>query len=289
MKTIAVAIIHGIGINRADFADDLVKEVRTEFNNRVESELGRHENYFQYLQFQPIPWDTLLGPRQKELATKIRANMVQFTRPVEGNFWQKMVGNIGAWLNHILRADFAAEFIMDIISYGDQTTRQSIQKYIGVEINKMTPAPLSIIAHSLGTVIAADFVRDKNIKINNLFTMGSPIQLFSLQYGEAEFKPPVSCENANGRWINIFDRDDPIAYRLEEISDEYKKAIHLKDYEVDCGIFGQAHIGYWQDKNVHRTIASKFALDWLLLNEKIPVEKYNQKLMEFDEMLKTKI
>lgn len=284
MKTIAVAIIHGIGINNGNFADDLIKEVRTEFNNRVELKLGRHEDYFKYIQFQPIPWDTLLGPRQKELAAKIRANMIQFTKPVEGNFWQKMAGSMGAWLNHTLRADFAAEFIMDIISYGDQTTRQSIQKYIEAGINKITPAPLSIIAHSLGTVIAADYVRDNKIKISNFFTMGSPIQLFSLEYGQNVFKSPIRCE-AGGRWINIFDQDDPIAYRLQDISEDYKRAIHLKDCEVDCGVYGQAHVGYWNDKNVQRIVGSKLALDWLRLNDIISEEEFNKGLMAFDKDL----
>jgi hypothetical protein len=287
MKTIAVLIIHGIGINKADFADDLVNEVKTEFNNRVTIALKDHKDYSQYLVFQPVVWDSLLGERQKTLAEKIRLNVVQATKPIEGNGWHRFVGWLLRTLNLWLRADFAAQFIMDIISYGDAPTRQMILKHIEDNMNKAAAgtASVSIIAHSLGTVIATDLIREKNLKFGNLFTMGSPVQLFSVQYGKDEFKPPVCCESTEGRWINIFDCDDPIAYRLEGISDEYKRAAYLKDCEVDCGIFGQAHIGYWADKNVHRIIASKLALDWLKLNEQVSDEDSKKQLEEFDKSL----
>jgi hypothetical protein len=284
MKTIAVVIIHGIGINKADFADDLVNEVKAEFNNRVTLELKERKDYSQFLLFQPIVWDSILGERQKALAEQIRLNMAKFAKPISGNWWDKFSGFVLRWVNQLVRGDFAAQFIMDIISYGDEPTRQMIFKHIETDLNKADDkAPVTLIAHSLGTVIATDFIREKKLKFDNLFTMGSPIQLFSLQYGETQFKPPVRCESAGGRWINIFDSDDPIAYRLEDVSDEYKKAAYLKDHEVDCGVFGQAHIGYWKDKTVQEIIAAKLALDWLKLNEQITDEKYDQQLAEFDK------
>lgn len=290
MKSLSVLIIHGIGINQANFADDLVKEIRTEFNNLVTIDLNEHKNYDEFLLFEPVAWDRLVGKRQKELTEQIRQNMAKFSKPIQGSVWDKIVGIVLRFANQMARADFAAQFIMDIISYGDGPTRQMIFNYIEDHFTQASgrSASTSVIAHSLGTVIAADLIREKRLRVGNLFTMGSPVQLFSLQYGNDQFKSPVACEEG-GRWVNILDADDPIAYRLEGISEAYSKAVYLKDYEVDCGIFGQAHVGYWKDKNVHRVIASKLAMDWLLLNEKIPVEKYNHKLMEYDGMLKAKI
>jgi hypothetical protein len=284
---INIAIIHGIGINKENFADDLVGEVKTQFNNLIELELHKHADYSKDLIFHPIAWDVLLGDRQKGLAEKIRLNLAKFAKPLSGNWWDKFSGFALSYVNQILKGDFAAQFIMDIISYGDSSTRQMIFDLIQQELSKLpaTDAPVSMIAHSLGTVIAADFTRDKNLCLANFFTMGSPIELFAFQYGKQEFKKPVICEKSFGRWINILDQDDPIGYRLQEISNEYKALDYLKDCEVDCGVYGQAHIGYWSDKNVQRIIASKLALDWLRFTKNISDEEFLKRLITFDNSL----
>jgi hypothetical protein len=175
-------------------------------------------------------------------------------------------------LNGWLKGDIAAQFIMDIISYGDKDTQDLIFNHMEEELNKSkgdasSKIPMTIICHSLGTVIAADFIRERqtrqgcvhnNYELVNFFTMGSPVQLFSLQYGDKPlYKTPVRCENPDGQWINIFDKDDPIAYRLKEV---YEDAVS-EDREVDAGISVNSHIGYWNNQDVYVVIAQKLAED----------------------------
>ncbi|MGE5279388.1 MAG: hypothetical protein ACM3L6_01415, partial [Deltaproteobacteria bacterium] len=121
---------------------------------------------------------------------------------------------------------------------------------------------------SLGTVIASDFIWDCQFKglmkpfaLGNVFTMGSPIALFALRYGAELFNQPIEVK-APGRWVNILDADDPIAYPLKPLNKEYDHAV-LADREVSVGPLGVAHTRYWNAPVVHALIGRKLALDWL--------------------------
>ncbi len=133
-----------------------------------------------------------------------------------------------------------------------------------------------MIAHSLGTVISSDFVYDQlkgtgvlhqRFLFSNFFTLGSPIALFALQYGIELFKSPIRLECKDGKWINIFDLDDPVAYPLKNLNQAYDAAVNV-DYEVNTGGFGISHTRYFQNQIVQELIAQKLAQDWLQINGK---------------------
>ena len=114
-----------------------------------------------------------------------------------------------------------------------------------------------IIAHSLGSVIAFDYVfgfrkykLSPKVNVEALITLGSPIPIFNAGMGhvESEAARPPNVK----RWINILDPDDGVARYCRR----YFKNIKPEDVEVNTG-FGplSAHAGYWESKRVAELIA----------------------------------
>lgn len=180
-----------------------------------------------------------------------------------------------------LKTSFATQFIGDIISYNDDSVWPQINQRITKELDVLNGEPLGVnltfIAHSLGTVISSDYIRERQkekgklhekVILSNFFTMGAPITLFSINYADSSmFKKPVEIEDVYGKWINILDDNDPIAYSIKDLNDDYKNAVFM-DKKVEVGPYAVAHIKYWSDKKVHSIIAKKLAIDWLRLNGK---------------------
>ena len=117
-----------------------------------------------------------------------------------------------------------------------------------------------IIAHSLGSVIAFDYVfcfRDKcrldeNATIHSFITMGSPIPIFTSAMGhpDSDLMLPPNVK----RWVNILSRNDGIA-RSTKI---YFNNIPIEEKEVFTGFFPiQAHGGYWKSGRTASIIADE--------------------------------
>jgi len=201
----------------------------------------------------------------------------------------------GKRLMYWLRTDFAAEFIGDITSYNDQGTKNLILQRIEENLQPFACLSgyenVSFISHSLGTVIASDFVWEKEkqgqllsqkIFLSNFFTMGSPLPLFSLQFGGPDvFTKPIAIQDSSGRWVNIYDKGDPIANPLKPLNDAYNRAV-LKDQEVHVGMFGIAHLKYWSNQRVHLIIARKLALAWLRFNNALDKGQLDRLYADYD-------
>jgi hypothetical protein len=90
-------------------------------------------------------------------------------------------------------------------------------------------ARLTLIAHSLGTVIASDGLYDllkaqafpANLRLANVFTLGSPIALYALRYGLANFTKPIRPEV----WVNFYYPQDVIGYPLKPLNEAYAQAV----------------------------------------------------------------
>ncbi len=117
-----------------------------------------------------------------------------------------------------------------------------------------------IIAHSLGSVIAFDYVfcfRDKcrldeNATIHSFITMGSPIPIFTSAMGhpDSDLVLPPNVK----RWVNIFSKHDGIA-RSAKI---YFNNIDIQEKEVFTGFFPiQSHCGYWKSDKTASIIAEE--------------------------------
>ena len=90
-------------------------------------------------------------------------------------------------------------------------------------------ADLTVIAHSLGTVIASDGIYTlqktgafpANLRLANVFTFGSPIALFGLRYGLERFTKPIRPKV----WINFSYPQDIIGYHLKPLNPAYAEAV----------------------------------------------------------------
>ncbi len=114
-----------------------------------------------------------------------------------------------------------------------------------------------VIAHSLGSVIAFDylfkfrkFFLPPELNVRAFITLGSPIPLFISAMGhvESELTLPPNIK----AWYNILDHNDGIARRCKP----FFKNIPVKDVKVRTGLLPlEAHCKYWQSRATATEIA----------------------------------
>src|SRR5699024_5352203 len=149
---------------------------------------------------------------------------------------------------------FVVEFLGDAIAY--QPTSFGGQNYDRIHATLAETllrlkgkagrsAPLCVISHSLGSVVAGNYFLDlqekreykmgektkqslgdtpleKGDTLSLFYTMGSPMALWSVRY--LDFGSPICIPapglvdlypNIKGEWLNFYDRDDVLAYPLK--------------------------------------------------------------------------
>jgi hypothetical protein len=158
-----------------------------------------------------------------------------------------------------------------------------------------------VIAHSLGTVIASNYLYDLEVyprkriiaktvrqamgktpldrgeTLASLYTLGSPIAMWSLRYENYGIPVAVPSPKLAKRrrdleteWVNFYDQDDIIGYPLRSLNDHYRKAVN-EDIEVNTGnIFTSwnpaSHTEYWTDNDVTVRVAEGLARLWKSAN-----------------------
>lgn len=117
----------------------------------------------------------------------------------------------------------------------------------GYDASKAHRQPTYIFAHSLGGLIAADWLRARKEVTNvKLITFGCNIGLFSMG---ASFEPPFQVSKP-GTWINLFHPRDMLGMPLRVD----KALAHVQDVKVSFGWWkgwtGLAHLRYWNDRKL---------------------------------------
>ncbi|MHC5023926.1 MAG: hypothetical protein ACYTGG_08435 [Planctomycetota bacterium] len=115
--------------------------------------------------------------------------------------------------------------------------------------------------------------QEGRLRLRRLVTFGSPISMLACRSdpvlkilaagGRLDPKDyGLSSQMEAGpllegpRWINFFDRDDPIAWPVEPLMDEQPGAVRVQDVYVDVSdSVSKAHDKYWRSKQVHQIIA----------------------------------
>ena len=109
-------------------------------------------------------------------------------------------------------------------------------------------APLTVLAHSLGTVIATgtiDYLRHPqtedsfpgNLDLKHLFTFGSPIALYGLRYGLGNFNQPTEVPD----WQNFYYRQDIVAYPLTPLNGPWSTSV------TDVALSSWSGFGPWRN------------------------------------------
>jgi hypothetical protein len=192
-------------------------------------------------------------------------------------------------------------FMGDVIAYLSKNVN-FVQRTIWQQIWPALKQPLqegatySIVAHSLGSVIAFDYltglfhtekprifshepqlcgctdmaVSEKDLcllqeRFRHFFTLGSPIGLFMLRQGSlwVEGIPFRAIDNpvrgGDRQWINFYDPEDIIAYPVKSLFrlNPENHDCFLEDIPVQTGLPPlEAHTHYWQNRDIAEKIMS---------------------------------
>jgi len=203
---------------------------------------------------------------------------------------------------HILARQIMIYGFGDLFYYvskdGERAVRRQVFQTLCNQITEKqsrykTRLSLTLVAHSAGTIIAHDLlyhlfrasksseggkpvqqvrelVRNGQLRVRKLYTMGSPITPMSIR-SEALIKKLMNNQKlnpkdlglrdsdglTNPRWVNFWDRDDIAAFPVEFLYNNENKVI--EDKYLDLGdVFPPCHSKYWTSAELARYIAETF-------------------------------
>lgn len=270
-----VLTVHGMGDQPEDFSVRFQNEILSKFITSLDR-LTRDYSLAkpsgsEPLNFIPGRWAPVMDMTQRELERRIYNKKVPFLRK------------------------FGMGFMGDVVAYQGKPVYNEIHRCLAEALRanlKTGAGHLTIIAHSLGSVIASDFVYDHTVKIDkafqdsfgvsfsNFFTLGSPLVLYAMRSANGEgftparlldhFDRPVRVESETGFWLNLFDDDDIIGYPIRSVNAFYREAV-TADLIVKVGDLltrwnPLSHAHYWDNGGVCRIIADKLAIDFAAIH-----------------------
>ena len=296
---IGVLLVHGIGIQGPDWAEGIIRALRDAVAQALPRVLGPAAPPVDAaVEFEPAYWEEILREREQTLE-----RLLESARGATGSIGG-LLRQLVWWLQH-RESRFIADYLGDIIGYLHQEARKDIQQELCGALERMSrrlpgseKRPLTVVAHSLGTVISSEYVWDRAKargaaagfddawRFDNFFTIGSPLALFSLRFGGPEaFGHPVALEHPRGRWVNLFDANDPVGMPLRPLNEAYARAV-LEDVPVESGIYLLAHARYFTCPQVLAAIGRKVALDWAALNGRLAGQALEQRYAEYDQWIR---
>ncbi|EJQ93789.1 chemotaxis protein (plasmid) [Bacillus mycoides] len=294
MTKIAVAIIHGIGEQKPEFADKMIALIKERFQQEL---IHFIDEPALELVFKPISWSELFAEREKD-------------------FFQKIVLDENLYFNDLRR--FVIHYLGDAIAYQPvETVKHNYERVhdkvkhnyervhdkVKQNLNELSKkagetAPLCIISHSLGSVIASNYFYDLQFKNNTqdsiidklspleegetltlFYTLGTTLPLWSLRYHD--FNRPINIPSKKldnfhpglkGEWINFYDKDDILGYPLRGVDESYKDAV-TEDKEINIGGLMTSwnplsHLAYFIDNDVIDSIVESLVRTWKYINIK---------------------
>jgi hypothetical protein len=286
-----VFFIHGVATRDVRCADTLKALIKNEFVKR-----GKPLPHF-HLSF----WGNIV----KDIS-KIWNQIHQDLQIVQQKSPEVNIDDIFRYKN--FREGFLSDFVGDVLTYLNPERGEAIRKVIAQDLhdfitNHPEETELHIVAHSLGSVILWDvlfserfsskltpkdpalYIRAmiegfrkteniKEIKLQSITTMGSPILFFNTMFGVTSEQIKEITKNYQHnplRWTNIVQSSDIIAYPLKSsinfdvatnfsLKDEYictdvnlaeKAARTIGQFDVAMALaVNDAHSWYW---SCHKT------------------------------------
>lgn len=302
---LAILFVHGIGDHKKDWADRLMKDFSAALEAETRRLLGPETDVkaADMVDLRAVYWKDVFHRSQKRLHDILTLSAKEALRIGATWLTRPFVRYIRAFFH--LQHTVVTGYIGDIIGYMGPAARQEVYTRITACLDELAPSgaegpqkrPLTIVAHSLGTVITSDYVYDHartrggegfdaRLRLDNLFTVGSPIALFSLRYGGPEaFVSPIRMESPAGRWVNVYDLDDPVGMPLKTLNDAYAGAV-AADVHVDAGWYGLSHTAYFNKQGTLRLIARKLAIDWAVLSGRLTQAQGAAHYRRYDDSLR---
>jgi hypothetical protein len=215
-----VVFVHGIGEQLPGCYDEFGERIRQAFEKETQRKWKVKAERETFV-WEEAYWADITQPDEQELEKRLG---------ISGQISKFMVSSLG-----------------DVVAYSKlpypPDKYGEIQKRFASVIDKLskkaeeasdTQASLDVVAHSLGTVIASDGIYDltkagpmpSNLTLGSFFTMGSPIALFGLRYGLANFTKPIRPKI----WINFLYPKDLIGFPLRPLNTAYETAVNEDVY-----------------------------------------------------------
>lgn len=280
-KKVAVAIIHGMGNQTEGFAKETIAKIHNKFTEKMKHLV---EDPASQLVIHPVLWATVFKDRKE-------------------NLFKKLV--LDNKLNYQGLRNFLINYLGDAVAYQPvETARQNYEKVhekIGEGLNLLSEkagddAPLCIISHSLGSVMASNYFYDLQFEKDDVtsivnesspletgdtltlfYTMGTTLPLWSLRY--FNFNRPINIPSKNlqsyypglqGEWINFYNKNDVLGFPLKPVDENYDIAVN-EDREVNVGNIltswnPLSHLSYDTDKLVIEPIVDGLVRTWRQIN-----------------------
>lgn len=309
-RALNIVIIHGIGWGESgkNYARPLQRNIASEFEKAVRKLRLRDVSRSDYsakraLRFEAAYWSPVTQRPQDGLIALMRMGGWRIFRAFNPYYIarRQMVGLLG---DVIAYEGGSNNRVYTAIHERVSASVTDLAEASASEIPDGTHVPLTVIGHSLGSVIASDYVwdstrgadqpyhfRDHPFTVKNMILMGSPMAIYALRnnpnadkYDIADaLDSPVQVDPNGGMWLNLFDPQDPIAFPLKPIQ-AYDEA-GVVDCEVQAGNWFESltplsHVGYWRCMQSAQIIGRKLALDWAALNVPEFAEKKYEKALK---------
>jgi hypothetical protein len=271
----AIAVIHGMGSQKPDFAGPMIKEV-------TEKILARNKNLSRAdLAWAPIYWADILETREKNYLDKSKymsqIDLIQLRRFV-------IDGLADAAAYQRVTTDSKRLQTYDRIH---ERVRQALRD-VAVRSPEHGNIKLAVMAHSLGGHIMSDYIYDmqKKVAANHpdvaglsplermetliaMITFGCNIPIFTFAYDAEDIHPikfpdsqSVNSAGNRKKWLNLFDPQDILGYPLQPLNDKYDQLVEDKEINVG-GLLTSwnplSHGEYWTDDDFTDRAANHLA------------------------------
>jgi hypothetical protein len=278
-QRIGVAVVHGVGKQGPEFVEKIAGELRS----RCKKQCGDD------IVIRPVHWGGEMQAMEDEL-------------------WDRL--KVGGPLDFIELRRFLIDFVGDAFAYQPSTSNRDTYDRVhsvlakairGLAQEAGETAPLCVIAHSLGSIIASNYIydlqnpwlispevrhlmgdtpMDRGETLALLYTLGSPLAIFCLRFKDfgkpIEVPSPVLAQHypdLKGEWVNFYDRDDVIGFPLRTLSRAYQKVV-TRDREVNVGSpfmnwTPLSHMHYWTDRDVIVPISRSLIRTWKTVNKSV--------------------
>lgn len=284
MSVLQVIMVHGIGDAQRDYSLDLQRQIVNHFKSR--GIVGDNDDVARIIRFHEVRWDDVGRDEEMTLWDKLYPDLRW------GNWLNRSLSQVTEFSD--IR-NFIVHSLGDVFIYLSSDGATEIKKRVRdkiLEVKAFQEADypqgqdengfcyVTIVGNSLGSVVVYDVATefrqqmkdqvsrqafDRNIgrlELSNLFTMASPLGIFSLLQDQSWYQESddnVVKVRQDGVWWNFIDGQDLIAYPLERV---YPRS-GVKDFKVDTGFLPLgAHLGYWKNDDVAIKIAERLEKDY---------------------------
>jgi hypothetical protein len=263
-RKVAVLVIHGMGSQGKDFADDSIEEI-----TRRVADKGKNPDD---IAWKSVYWADVIEPRQKKFMQDIishKDNDIDFVKLRK--FVVSAIGDAAAYQS--VRGSKTSTY-----TKVHERIKSCIKELYDNQLEK-EPCPLIVMAHSMGGHIMSNYIWDmqhkKNKRLNDfesmkylagMLTFGCNIPLFAFAHTELEpFSFPgdmlTDAQKAKAKWLNFYDSDDVFGYPLRQIGPKFK---FVKDKHINAGGLltswnPLSHSAYWTDNDMTKPAAGMIA------------------------------